>query len=127
MNRAGEGAIPRHPRPSPQVPADWLTALRTTLGAMPQTVRVVRRRLIVSGRVQGVWYRESCRQRAQALGVTGWVRNNPDGTVEAGLEGEATAVDTLIAWMRVGPPRAQVTNVVVVDEAPTGERAFVVL
>ena len=87
---------------------------------------MVRRRLIVSGRVQGVWYRESCRRQAQALGVTGWVRNNPDGTVEAGLEGDAEAVGALIAWMRVGPPRARVTDVVVVEEPPTGEQAFVV-
>jgi acylphosphatase len=93
---------------------------------MPQTVRVVRRRLVVSGHVQGVWYRESCRRQAQALGVTGWIRNNPDGSVEAGLEGDAAAVDALIAWMRVGPPRARVTGVVVVEEPPTGEHAFVV-
>jgi acylphosphatase len=87
---------------------------------------VIRRRVIVSGHVQGVWYRESLRRQAQALGITGWVRNSPDGTVEAGLEGDAAAVDTVIAWMRVGPPRARVTDVVVVEESPTGELAFVV-
>jgi acylphosphatase len=94
--------------------------------AIPQTVRVVRRRVVVSGYVQGVWYRESCRRQAQALGVTGWVRNNPDGTVEASLEGDAAAVDTVVAWMRVGPRRARVADIVVVEEPPTGERAFVV-
>jgi acylphosphatase len=82
--------------------------------------------VIVSGRVQGVWYRESCRRQALGLGVRGWVRNAPDGTVEAGLEGDADAVDTLIAWMRVGPPHARVTDVVVVEEPPAGEHAFVV-
>lgn len=93
---------------------------------MPPGDRVIRRRVVVSGWVQGVWFRESCRRQAQALGVAGWVRNNPDGTVEAGLEGEAAAVGTLIDWMRVGPRHARVTDVAVTEEPPTGEHAFVV-
>lgn len=71
----------------------------------------VRYRVTVTGRVQGVWYRDSCRLEALALGVAGWVRNNPDGTVEALLEGSQAAVDKLVDWMRQGPPRAAVTDV----------------
>lgn len=84
----------------------------------------VRYRVTVSGRVQGVWYRQSCRREAAALGVAGWVRNNGDGTVEAVLEGEAGAVDRLVAWMRLGPPQARVAGVDVHAEAPQGEQGF---
>lgn len=87
----------------------------------------VRYRVRVSGRVQGVWYRESCRRQAQATGVVGWVRNNPDGTVEAVIEGEAPAVDELLAWMRSGPPRAVVTHVETQQEPPKGELGFTVV
>ena len=65
---------------------------------------MVRVRVIVSGRVQGVWYRQSCQERAAAAGIAGWVRNLGDGTVEAVLEGERAAVDDLLAWMADGPP-----------------------
>jgi len=82
--------------------------------------------VVVSGRVQGVWYRESCRREATAAGVSGWVRNNYDGTVEAVLEGESVAVDRVVAWMRVGPRSAVVTRVDVRAEPPEGERGFVV-
>jgi acylphosphatase len=88
--------------------------------------RAVRYRVRVSGRVQGVWYRESCRRQADAAGVTGWVRNNADGSVEAVLEGEASAVERLQAWMRTGPPHAIVADVDVRVETPQGERSFVV-
>ena len=87
---------------------------------------MVRCRVVVSGRVQGVWYRESCRREATAAGVSGWVRNNYDGTVEAVLEGESVAVDRVVAWMRVGPRSAVVTRVDVRAEPPEGERGFVV-
>ncbi|HEX7096353.1 MAG TPA: acylphosphatase [Acidimicrobiales bacterium] len=83
-------------------------------------------RVVVSGRVQGVWYRESCRRQAVAAGVTGWVRNNPDGTVEALLEGEPDAVERVIDWMRVGPPHARVTGIEVTPEVPRGADQFVV-
>jgi acylphosphatase len=86
----------------------------------------VRRRVVVSGRVQGVWYRESCRRQALAAGVTGWVRNTWDGKVEAALEGLPASVEAVLAWMRIGPPRAQVTNVEVQTEAPVGEPTFTV-
>jgi acylphosphatase len=83
-------------------------------------------RVTVYGRVQGVWYRESCRREAVSAGVAGWVRNNADGTVEALLEGEAPAVERVLAWMRRGPPGAVVTDSTVTPGPPTGARTFVV-
>lgn len=80
--------------------------------------------MLVSGRVQGVWYRQSCAEMAHAGGVHGWVRNNLDGTVEAVLEGEEQAVDDVIAWMRQGPPRALVRRIEVADEPPQGAQGF---
>jgi len=90
------------------------------------TTGVVRRRVVVTGRVQGVWFRESCRREAAAAGVTGWVRNAADGSVEAVLEGEPEPVERVLAWMRVGPTRAVVANVEVHPEPPTGETGFAV-
>jgi acylphosphatase len=80
--------------------------------------------VVVSGRVQGVWYRQSCQERAQASGVTGWVRNLSDGTVEATLEGERPAVDALVAWMAEGPPSAVVEGLEVTDRQPSGATRF---
>ena len=85
---------------------------------------IVRRRVVVRGRVQGVWFRESARRRATELGVGGWVRNAPDGAVEAELEGEAEAVDVLVAWFRHGPSGAQVESAEVEEQAPHGESGF---
>jgi acylphosphatase len=85
---------------------------------------VVRVRVVIDGDVQGVWYRQSCQREALALGVAGWVRNNPDGTVEAVLEGEEQPVERLLAWMRTGPPRAFVTSMKLTDETPVGEQSF---
>ena len=84
----------------------------------------VRYRVTVAGRVQGVWYRQSCRRQAVALGVQGWVRNDGDGTVQAALEGDAGAVDQLVAWMRIGPPHARVVKLDVRPETPLGEQGF---
>jgi len=81
---------------------------------------VTRRKVVVSGRVQGVWYRDSCRDRAEMLGVRGWVANRSDGAVVAELEGDERSVDELVAWMRAGPPRAVVTNVDVTELSGTG-------
>ena len=79
---------------------------------------------MVSGRVQGVWFRESCRREAEARGVTGWVANRADGTVEAVFEGRESDVAQMIAWCRIGPPRADVTAVDVTQEQPEGLVGF---
>ena len=84
----------------------------------------VRCRAIVSGRVQGVFYRDSCQQMARRLGVAGSVCNRDDGTVEVFAEGEREAVDQLLAWCRQGPPRSTVTGVQITDESPIGETSF---
>ena len=91
------------------------------LGAM------VRVHVMVSGRVQGVFYRQSCAERASAAGVSGWVQNRLDGRVEAELEGDRATVDELVAWMRSGPPLAEVEAVEVTDVDPTGQPGFTVL
>ena len=75
----------------------------------------VTRHLVITGLVQGVWYRESMREVAEGLGVTGWVRNRSDGSVEAVIQGETGSVEALIDWARRGPPQARVTNVAVGD------------
>ena len=87
---------------------------------------MIRRRVTVSGRVQGVFFRETCRREASSLGVTGWVRNRADGTVEAVLEGDPAAVDRLLRWMREGPRHALVTDVQAAAEEPTGVVGFTV-
>lgn len=84
----------------------------------------VRRRVRVTGLVQGVCYRDNCRRQAQAAGVAGWVRNLPDGSVEAAFEGAAAAVEQMVGWSRRGPSHARVADVRVTDEAPLGERGF---
>lgn len=87
----------------------------------PETIR---RRVIVDGRVQGVFFRDSLRERAQAHGVSGWVSNRPDGKVEAVLEGSREAVEELIAFAEAGPPRADVERIEVHDEPPEGLSRF---
>ena len=85
---------------------------------------VVRRRVMVHGRVQGVFFRDSLRERAQSRGVAGWVRNRPDGSVEAALEGEPDAVESVVAFMRAEPRGAQVERVDVAEEEPEGLTGF---
>jgi acylphosphatase len=84
----------------------------------------VRRRVLVSGRVQGVWYRDSARHQAERLGVKGVARNLRDGRVELDIEGEPDAVEAMIAWASVGPPRARVDGVTVEVAVPQGLTAF---
>jgi acylphosphatase len=89
-------------------------------------VAVVRKHVWVSGRVQGVWFRQSCSDLAKQLGINGWVRNTRDGRVEAVFEGNESAVGQMLAWCRTGPPRAVVMDVEVVDENPEGLNGFAV-
>lgn len=87
---------------------------------------LVRKGVVVSGHVQGVGFRLSLARQASAGGVTGWVRNLPDGRVEAALEGDTAAVDRVLSWCRVGPRGAEVTSIAVADEPPSGARGFTV-
>jgi len=84
----------------------------------------VRDRVLISGTVQGVGFRMSARHRAEQLGVSGWVRNLPDGRVEAAFEGDRAAVEAAVAWCREGPPAARVAEVEVISESPVGEAGF---
>ena len=84
----------------------------------------VARRVTVHGYVQGVFFRDSTRRRAQAAGVAGWVANHPDGTVEAHFEGAPEDVEVLVAYARRGPRGADVTHVAVRDVAPEGLSGF---
>lgn len=77
--------------------------------------------VMILGRVQGVWYRASTKQKAEELGLTGWVKNTADGNVEAIFEGEKSTVDEMIAWCRVGPPLAQVDDVKIIRKRVDGE------
>jgi acylphosphatase len=81
----------------------------------------IRVHLIIEGRVQGVWFRDSTRREARALSVAGWVKNRPDGTVEALIEGPETAVRKLVSWCHRGPSAARVTRVHEQPETWTGE------
>jgi len=87
---------------------------------------VRRVRVIVTGRVQGVFFRATCAARARGRGLAGFVRNLPDGRVEAAFEGEDEAVESMLDWCRRGPDLAQVESVEVFSEPPRGERGFAV-
>jgi len=80
--------------------------------------------VVVTGRVQGVFFRASMRDRAEQLGVSGWVSNEPDGSVRAHLEGPADAVQGLVAWCAEGPPNARVDDVRTTEGALTGAQSF---
>ncbi|MGB9093476.1 MAG: acylphosphatase [Gallionella sp.] len=67
--------------------------------------------LEIHGRVQGVFFRDSMRREAQRLGITGWVRNRSDGSVEAAVQGEPSAVDAIVRWSHQGPPHARVERI----------------
>ena len=79
---------------------------------------MIRRRVIVHGRVQGVFFRDTTRRMARSYGLGGWVRNTPDGTVEAVFEGSPDAVESMIRWCEEGPRGAFVERVEVTDEEP---------
>ena len=83
---------------------------------------VIRRRVVVHGRVQGVWFRESARRLAERRAVTGWVRNRSDGAVEAVLEGTVEDVERLVEFFRTGPSGAMVDRIEVETEPPGGSR-----
>jgi acylphosphatase len=85
---------------------------------------VIARRVRVSGRVQGVFFRHSATEQARMRGVAGWVRNCPDGTVEAWFEGAREAVEAVVEWCRRGPRGAQVERIDVEDADPAGLRGF---
>jgi acylphosphatase len=85
---------------------------------------VIRRRVVVHGHVQGVFFRDTVRRRALAARVTGWMRNNRDGTVEAVFEGDPRAVERLVDFCHEGPRGAVVERVDVTDEQPEGLTGF---
>lgn len=75
--------------------------------------------VIISGRVQGVWFRASTKEKAEQLGLDGWVRNTSEGNVEAVFEGEENLVQEMLEWCRHGPPLANVKNVEIKNQEPT--------
>jgi acylphosphatase len=91
---------------------------------MIQTVAVIRRRVIAHGRVQGVFFRDTCRRQAWACRVSGWITNRDDGAVEAVFEGEPAAVQAMVEWARRGSAQAYVAKLDVIEEEPRGEWGF---
>jgi acylphosphatase len=85
---------------------------------------MIRRRVVVHGFVQGVYFRDSVRRHASAAGISGWVRNNRDGTVEAVFEGEPHGVERLVGFCHEGPRGARVDRVEVTVEEPVGVEGF---
>ena len=84
----------------------------------------IRRRVVVHGRVQGVFFRDTARREASRHGVSGWVRNTPDGTVEAVFEGDRGNVERMVGFAEEGPPEAQVERVDTFDEEVEGLEGF---
>ena len=84
----------------------------------------MRRRVVVQGRVQGVFFRDSLRRLAEREGVSGWARNTSEGTVEAVFEGEPDDVERLVSFAKIGPPDAIVEAVDVSQEEPEGLTGF---
>lgn len=107
----------------------WLNTAMTKLtvrsrprgGKRSVREKMLRARVLVTGHVQGVYYRAHARVKAARLGVTGWIRNRLDGSVEALLEGNEPAVRAMLEWCQRGSPRAHVSGVAVTWEPPTGE------
>ena len=86
----------------------------------------VAREVSVHGRVQGVFFRDTCEREARSLDVGGWVSNEPDGSVSAYFEGPPDAVEAMVAWCRSGPPRARVERIEDREVPPRGETSFTV-
>ncbi len=84
----------------------------------------VARSVTVHGRVQGVFFRDSCRSEARRHGVAGWVRNEPDGSVQALFEGPPESVEAMVDWCRSGPPHSRVARVDVAEAEPSGAASF---
>jgi acylphosphatase len=99
----------------------WLQGLCLVVYVRQDIMDNVRAHLIIEGRVQGVWFRDSTRQEATRLGLSGWVKNRFDGSVEVVAEGPREKVETLVAWCHHGPRAARVMNVHQLKEAFTGE------
>jgi len=87
---------------------------------------VIRYRVLIRGRVQGVFFRDTCQRVALKHGVNGWVRNLPDGRVEAVFEGRPEDVNRLVDWARQGPSQAVVADVAVLAEQPEGLSTFLI-
>ena len=85
---------------------------------------MTRVRVRVRGRVQGVFFRADARERAESLGIAGWIRNAEDGSVEAAFEGDEERVQSMVEWCRRGPAGARVDEVEVEPQEPTGETGF---
>ncbi|WP_394554470.1 acylphosphatase [Agromyces sp. MMS24-JH15] len=85
---------------------------------------MIRRRIIVRGRVQGVGYRYSARREAERLAIVGWIRNLRDGDVEAEIEGDEASVAAMLDWFAVGPIGSSVTSTEVTDLPAAGDRGF---
>jgi acylphosphatase len=101
--------------------------MRSSSCALPivgERRNVVRRHVFVSGDVQGVFFRDSCKRISEEAGVAGWARNNPDGRVEVVLEGDPSAVQRVMDWCRTGPDMASVDSVDVEEEEPRGDNGF---
>lgn len=88
---------------------------------------MIRRRVVVHGRVQGVFFRASTKTQASSRDIAGWVTNRDDGCVEAVFEGPTEDVEGMVAWCRTGPDQARVDEVEVHEEPPTGEQGFRVM
>ncbi len=88
---------------------------------------MLRRRVVVHGSVQGVGFRYSARLEAERRGATGWIRNRPDGSVEAEIQGDDAAVQAMLDWLATGPRGARVERIEVADAEPLGEPGFRVM
>ena len=91
-----------------------------------QTGPMIRRRLVITGRLRGAMFRESYLREARRLGVRGWALHREDGRTEAVFEGQPQAVDAMIAWARTGPAHDYVTSIEVVEEEPGEEEGFAI-